>query len=65
MDILNVLDRHYNIDYIQEFYWLDGTLRIHLLGRSVPEIFADPDGSMYRKLCRLARVEPKGKGAEA
>ncbi len=45
----------YNADHLQEFYWHDGALYIHLLGRSVPDIIPDPNGSSFRWLRDVIR----------
>ena len=60
MNWMWVLNHHYNLDHLQEFYWQDGALYIRLLGRSVPEVFEDGDRSMYLGLCKDLRVTPRG-----
>lgn len=39
-----------NLDHMQMFKWADGTLYVHILGKSVPEIFSDPDKALHDKL---------------
>lgn len=40
----------YSLDHLQMFRWNDGTLRLYLLGRSVPETFEDPEAVLYSDL---------------
>lgn len=39
-----------NLDHLQMFKWVDGRLYVYIAGRSVPEIFSDPDMDLYDKL---------------
>lgn len=39
-----------NLDHMQMFKWVDGRLFVYIAGRSVPEIFSDPDKALHDKL---------------
>lgn len=47
MHWINLNDRFICVEYLQMFEWHDGALYVHILGRSVPEMFNDPDGDLY------------------
>ncbi len=42
----------YNIEHIQMFGWHDHALYIYILGRSVPEMFDDPEAVLYSDLIK-------------
>lgn len=49
---IEIEERHICIDYLQMFEWHDGRLYVHILGRSVPEIFDDPKGVLHSNLIK-------------
>lgn len=51
MNWVIINSRHYNVEQMQEFYWYNGALVIHMAGRSVPEFIHDPDKRHYNGLC--------------
>lgn len=48
-----------NLDHIQIVDWHDDALYIYILGRSVPEMYRDPDKEMYDALLETIK-ERKG-----
>lgn len=40
----------YNIEHLQVFKWSNGALYLYIIGRSVPEIFDDPEATLYTDL---------------
>lgn len=50
---VNIEDRYICIDHIQMFNWQDGALYVYIMGRSVPEMFDDPQGVLHTSLIRF------------
>lgn len=49
---INLEDRYICIDHLQMFEWRDGRLFLYILGRSVPEIFDDPQAILHSNLIK-------------
>ena len=43
---------HINMNNVDCFHCVAGTLRIYFHGNEEPMEYKDPDGKLYRKLCR-------------
>lgn len=56
---------HYNLEYLQEYYWHEGMLHLRFSGRSVPDIITDADAALYKDLCKLLRMPPRGVAVNA
>ena len=53
IDWINVEGKAISIDHLQMFEWRDGRLFLYILGRSVPEIFDDPQGVLHSNLIKV------------
>ena len=49
---VNIEEHYISIDHLQMFKWCDGTLYLYILGRSVPEMFEDPQGVLHSNLLK-------------
>ena len=56
MKWVTINETHVNASYIHTFYWKNGVLALFFNGDKCPVKLKDPDGELYRDICRQLDV---------